>query len=192
MYCVWRQDLKGVEFYLSIILCPHLVAGFSLVLFQKARDPKESHPAPPFPIPQRLFHPIQIFIMILSMKREMPPKRRDCSQIKAVLGHLQKSRGLWFCFARTGSPAQVLATFLSHIDADVCSSCNIRTAVRAPLGDLGGELKWSPASTGWGDLNLLNSIELKWCSCLLWTIVCRVIGTGYWRRDISKRLGKYV
>lgn len=94
--------------------------------------------------------------MLLSVNREMPPRRRDCSQIRAVFGDLQRLCGLWFCFTRAGSPGHVLAAFLSLIAAVVCPPCNIRTAVLAPLVDLGGELKQSPVPTGWGDLAFIQ------------------------------------
>lgn len=182
MCYVWGKCIERVEFYLSISPCPHLVAGFSLVFFQRPES-HDSVTSVPFRVPQKLFPPFHTFIMLLNMKRETPLKRKVGSQIRAGFGNLQKLCGLRFCFTRAGSPGQVLATFLSLVAAGVCPPFHIRTAVLVPLVDLGEELKQFPVPTGWGDLAFIRSIEMKFCAHLLWTI-----GMDHWGRHFQ-RLG---
>lgn len=62
MCCVRGQDVKSGEFYLSVIPCPLLVAGFSLVFLKRPENHISVTPpvvVPPpqprlFPIPQTL------------------------------------------------------------------------------------------------------------------------------------------
>lgn len=57
MCCAWGQVVKSVKFYRSIIPCPHLVAGVSLVIFKRP-ETHDSVTLLSFPVPQRLSHPI--------------------------------------------------------------------------------------------------------------------------------------
>lgn len=185
MCYVRGKRIESVEFYLSITPCPHFVAGFSLVLFKRP-EAHGSVSSVPFSVPQKLFHPFHAFTMLLNMKRGTPLKRKVCSQIRAGFGDLLKLCGLWFCFTRAGSPGQVLATFLSLLAAGVCPPFNIRTAAPVPLVDLGEELKQSPVPTGWGDLAFMHSIEMQFCSHLLWTTACQAIGMDRWGRRFQR------
>lgn len=52
--CAWGEVVKSVKFYLSLLPCPHLVAGVSLVIFRRS-ETHGSVTSSSFPLPQTFF-----------------------------------------------------------------------------------------------------------------------------------------
>lgn len=186
MCCVWGQSVKSVGFHLRVIPRLHLVAGFSLVGFRRTETHGSVTPSHPFPFPRDssiLFTHSWCYWASRGRHHQRGGTAPKSGQVLVI------SRG---CVGCVGPPGWVPATFLSLIAAGVCPPCNSRTAVLAPLVDLGGELKPSPVPTGWGDLALTQQRRAE---LVLLSSVDRCLSghrMGHWRRGTSKRPGKYV
>lgn len=106
----WGQVVKSVKFYLSIIPCPHLVAGVSLVIFKRP-EIHVSVTSLSFPMSQRLFNPIYHSKCYWDWRERQHQKGGTAPKSGKLFDDFQKLCGLWFCFARTGFSGWACPTF---------------------------------------------------------------------------------